>query len=264
MQLTPRYLVKTKTNIVLDQAGHPVEYRPVYTKTLKVYKNIDNVLQFTLLNADQKTVELPGDAVFVAFDQNNRLVLEVIGESLENDSNIRTRGLFSVTLASHDLINIPHQYLHYNIYFKTSAGKDLITYAGADLTTSGIIYLDGQAYPSPREPVVLDQFQTQNNQWVVTTESNTSPVRLGGSSAGNLNTVFFHTNSYTGTVEIQVTLGEPNTVTGWSRLQTVTFTGAETEPTSVNIYGVFNNVRFVLSADPKPLGAVQFEKIVIR
>lgn len=264
MQLTPRYLVKTKTNIVLNQAGHPVEYRPVYSRTLKVYKNIDNVLQFALLNADQKAVDLPGDVVFVAFDDQKQLVFEALGESLENESNLRTRGLFTVTIKSHHLADIPHQYLHYNIYVKTPAGDNMITYASADLNSAGVIYVDGDAYPSPRLPVVLDQFQLENGEWNVIARPNSLPTHQGAYSAGGLVTVFLHTSSYVGTVRVYASLGEPNTATGWCQLQTVEFDGSETEPKLVNIHGVFDGFKFVLSAEPRPNGVAQFEKIVIR
>ena len=58
MQLIPRYLVKNKTTIVTNDTGFITEYRPVYTRQLQVYKGIDNVLEFKLLNADQKPVDL--------------------------------------------------------------------------------------------------------------------------------------------------------------------------------------------------------------
>jgi hypothetical protein len=46
MQLTPRYLVNERIIVVSNDAGFVVEYRPVYSRTQKVYKGIDNTLQF--------------------------------------------------------------------------------------------------------------------------------------------------------------------------------------------------------------------------
>jgi hypothetical protein len=56
MQLIPRYLVNNRINLVSSETGFIVEYRPVYTRDLKVYRGIDNRIQFRLLNADQKPV----------------------------------------------------------------------------------------------------------------------------------------------------------------------------------------------------------------
>ena len=52
MQLIPRYLVNNRTTIIANEAGFVTEYRPVYSRQIKVYSNIDNVLEFRVLNAD--------------------------------------------------------------------------------------------------------------------------------------------------------------------------------------------------------------------
>ena len=58
MQLLSRYLVNNTTTLVADVAGFITEYRPVYNRELQVYKGIDNTIQFKLLNADQKGINL--------------------------------------------------------------------------------------------------------------------------------------------------------------------------------------------------------------
>ena len=75
MQLTPRYLVNERINVVSNDAGFFVEYRPVYSRTLNVYRNIDNTLQFRLLNADQKPVQITGTPYIVIFDENQTKIL---------------------------------------------------------------------------------------------------------------------------------------------------------------------------------------------
>ena len=56
MQLVPRYLVNNRIEIISNDAGFITEYRPVYQRQLKVYRGIDNKIQFRLLNADQKPI----------------------------------------------------------------------------------------------------------------------------------------------------------------------------------------------------------------
>ena len=53
-QLMPRYLVNNRIHIISNDSGFVTEYKPVYQRQLKVYKNIDNTLQFKVLNSDQK------------------------------------------------------------------------------------------------------------------------------------------------------------------------------------------------------------------
>ena len=79
MQLTPRYLSTNKAIVIADLANNITEYRPVYQRQLKVYKNIDNKLQFRVLNADQKPIAISSyTPKFLAFDENNNLIIEQI------------------------------------------------------------------------------------------------------------------------------------------------------------------------------------------
>ena len=55
---TSRYLAPNRIDLLANEAGHITEYKPVYSRQLNVYKGIDNVLEFRLLNADQKPLDV--------------------------------------------------------------------------------------------------------------------------------------------------------------------------------------------------------------
>ena len=55
---TSRYLAPNRINILANEAGFITEYKPVYSRALQVYKGIDNVLEFKVLNPDQKPIVL--------------------------------------------------------------------------------------------------------------------------------------------------------------------------------------------------------------
>ena len=98
MQVLPRYLVNNVTTLVADVAGFVTEYRPVYSKQLQLYKGIDNVLEFRLLNADQKPVDITSYVPkLVAFDEVNQMVLEKDCTILDDGSTV-TRGKFKVSV----------------------------------------------------------------------------------------------------------------------------------------------------------------------
>jgi hypothetical protein len=85
MQKTYRYLAKNQVTIVANLAGFITEYRPVYQKTLNVYRGIDNLLHFEVKNHDQKPVSLAGyTPKFMMFDENNNLVVEHDGTVLDD------------------------------------------------------------------------------------------------------------------------------------------------------------------------------------
>ena len=74
-QLIPRYLVNNRIQIIANDSGFVTEYRPVYQRQIKIYKNIDNKLQFRILNADQKPLSISGYTIkFNAFDENKSLI----------------------------------------------------------------------------------------------------------------------------------------------------------------------------------------------
>ena len=139
---TLRYLVSNRINILANEAGFVTEYKPVYSRQLNVYKGIDNVLEFRLLNADQKPLDVDRyTPKFVAFDENNVQVLSYEGVNLqEGDSTAYTKkGLFKVTVTENDLLNVKDQFLTYNIYLIDFDGTNVLTYANEWFDATGII-----------------------------------------------------------------------------------------------------------------------------
>jgi hypothetical protein len=263
MQFTPRYLVNNRINIIANVAGFVTEYRPVYQRQIQVYKGIDNVLQFKLLNAEQKPVTSIEDLIpkFVAFDENKNLIIErdcVILQ--ETDSTIITnKGLFTVTITENDLLNVKDQFLHYNIYLVDSNGAKSLTYTDAHFSNSSVIKVSSDAFPAPRASKEIQFLQSQeNNSYWVTSPEYADPG-INGNDA--LHTVVIYPTAYVGTVTIQATLDDQiENGVAWADVQAITFNGSETEPVPVNFTGVFNYIRLKASADP----ANKITKVLIR
>jgi|TARA_R110002124_G_scaffold259452_1_gene425308 hypothetical protein len=259
MQLTPRYLVNNKTTIITNEAGFITEYRPVYQRQLKVYKGIDNTLDFRVLNADQKPIDIAlYTAKFQAFDENNLLVIEHDGELIAGDDSAATRGLFKVTITDNDLLNIEQQYLKYNIHLvKTADNTNVLTYADTNFGMDGSIYVSSGAFPGPAPAGLINTFTADNNQW--NSETLNAQPGINGNEA--LHTAVVYATNYEGNVIIQATL--ENQITGattWTNVDTLVFDGTETEPTSVNFNGVFSYLRFKTTADPTS----KISKILVR
>jgi|TARA_B110000305_G_scaffold232254_1_gene286911 hypothetical protein len=259
MQLTPRYLVNNKTTIVTNDAGFITEYRPVYQKHINVYRGIDNVLDFKVLNADQKPIDIANyTPKFQAFDENRLLVIEHDGELLPGDDSAPTRGLFKVTVSDNDLLNIDQQYLSYNIHLvDNTTSVPVLTYSNTNFGMNGTIYVSESAFPGPAAATSIITFTEDNGVW--NSEATNAQPGINGNDA--LHTAVVYTDSYIGNVVVQATL--ENQVTGttvWTDIATVTLVGTETEPTPVNFNGVFSYVRFVTTADP----ADKITKILVR
>jgi hypothetical protein len=256
MQLVPRYLVKNKTVIITNDAGFVTEYKPVYSRQLNVYRGIDNTLEFKILNADQKPIDLTGKTInFVAFDENKNLSITRNGT---NDSNIK--GLVSVVINDSDTINLKDQYLSYNITIRDdTTTASTLTYSSSHFAQEGIIKLSSEAYPGPKISNTVTTFTQDGSVW----NSNLITAEPGINGNEALHTVAFYTDEYVGRITIQATLdndlSDPSQI-NWVDISFSIFNGTETEPKISNFNGVFNYLRFVTSQNP----ADTVTKILVR
>jgi len=257
MQLLPRYLVNNRTDIIANLAGFITEYRPVYKRQLQVYKGIDNVLEFRLLNADQKPINTSGyTPKFRAFDENNNLVVEHDGVVLD-DGSTATKGLFTVTVTENDLLNVKEQFLKYNIHLVDSNSDNILTYTDTHFGMDSTIKVSSDAFPGPKDSHEILTFVESNGIWISST-LNAEPG-INGNDA--LHTAAVYTNEYVGNITVQATLdGQVSDATNWADVSTIVFDGNEAEPTPINFNGVFTYIRFVADANP----ADKITKILVR
>ena len=250
MQLTQRYLVNQQTIITANEAGHVTEYKPVYQNQLKVYKGIDNVLEFKLVNADQKALDISSyTPKFLAFDEKDALVIEHDGVSIQtSDSTTFTnKGVFKVTITENDLLNLESQYIKYTIYLVDSSSDKILTYTNSHFGAHNIIYVADDAFPGPLKTTSISTFTENNDVWY--SESIDAQPGINGNEA--LHTAAIYTDSYSGSVDIQTTLENQVThTTDWATVKTISFTGSETQPVYANFNGVFSHIRVSASANP--------------
>jgi len=275
MQLMPRYLVSNRTFLIVDETGFVVEYNPVYKRQLQVFKGIQNVLEFQLLNADQKPIDITKytisnvddtpSIVFVAFDENNRKIIEHEGEVIFDNDSAVNRGLFRVIITENDLLNIKDQYLSYAIYLQDANGLPRLTYADSHFGMEGTIKISSEALPGPQPTYSVTNFLPYNSDSNVD-EWYSEPVTAEPAVNGNeaLHTVAIYTDNYIGDVTIEATLEnviDGNNSVDWAEVTTLSFDGSsEVEPVPVNFNGVFSYLRFRTNADP----ADTITKILVR
>lgn len=265
MQLISRYLVNNVTTIIANDAGFATEYNKVYNRQLKVYKGIDNKLQFRLMNVDQKPLNVTTyTPKFVAFDENGKQVLQHDGVLNQLNDSSASRGMFTVTITENDLLNISRQYLRYNIYLVDSTANKTITYSDDNFDNDGTIFVDDYAFPGPSETYSVKTFIKDTGQAGVDddtwySESITAEPAINGNEA--LHTAAIYSDNYSGDLVVQATLdNQIDTNTNWADITTITFTGLETEPVPVNFNGVLSFLRFQAKNDPTN----KITKILIR
>lgn len=260
MQLIPRYLVSNRSLITANEAGFITEYRPVYNRQVQLYRGIDNVLEFKLLNADQKPISLTGyTPKLQVFDENNSLIIEHDGEQVVKGGN-NIKGVFKVTVTENDLLNVKDQFLKYTIYLVDANGNNVITYANSHFENIGTIKVNSSSHPAPRNSVSITSLvQDSATSWI--SDAINAEPGINGNEA--LHTAVVYSDGFIGDVVVQVTLD--NQISGpnsndWADVATLTFTGSETEPKPVNFNGVFSYLRFKTTDDP----ANKISKILVR
>lgn len=259
MQLIPRYLVNNRTTVVVNDTGFITEYRPVYSRNLKVYRGIDNKIEFKIVNADQKPISLTSKTIkLVAFDESNNQVLEETGT---NHSTIK--GLTTITVSENDLLSVKDQFLKYSIHVEDANQNKTITYSNVHFDNNGVMQVLSDAFPGAKESKSVTTFtedpgETGVDDSVWHSESINAEPGINGNEA--VHTAAIYTDSYVGDVKVQVTLDNAIGVsTNWADVATVTLNN-ETAPVPVNFVGVFNYVRFEASANP----ADKISKILVR
>ena len=263
MQLIPRYLVNDQILVISNDAGFNVEYRPVYQRTVKIYRGVDNTVQFRMLNADQKPVDVFGKSVYVSvFDRENTKIIERAATVTDDGTTASTKGTFTFTFTDADTLNVNQQYLSYTVWILESDQTRTVTYNDRDFGAAGTIYLDGNAMPGPKDSISVTNWQEVTDEWFAGNDDAdkiTAHPGLNGNEA--LHTVAVYNNGYAGDVEVQATLD--NQITGtnnWTTVSTITLTGSETEPVPANFNGVFSYLRFKTTSDP----TTSISKILVR
>jgi len=250
MQLLPRYLVSNRIDIIANLAGFITEYKPVYKRQLTIYKGIDNVLEFRLLNADQKPVNTQGyTPKFRAYSESGNLIIAHDGVSLD-DGSTAARGLFTVTVTENDLFNVDSQFLKYTIFLVDADEQQTLTYADTHFGVDAVIKISQEAFPGPQESNVITTFgETAPSSGTYISSTTSAEPNINGNEA--LHTAAVYTNGYVGNLVLQATLSNQIAgTTDWADLTTLSFTGDEVAPTPVNFNGIFGFIRFKADADP--------------
>ena len=185
MQKISTYLYPNRIRLLADLAGFTVEYTNVYQRNVKIYKGVDNVLEFDVKNADQKRIDLStldNIRVHVMDSQGNAINdYEVL---VEDQTNANNKGLMSTNIPADDLAGISPQFLSYSVTYTSGAGPSLRTnllYGDTRFGASGKMELLNTAVANVRDPQVITSFYSDMEYNTLATErfhSSAIPVRF--------------------------------------------------------------------------------------
>jgi hypothetical protein len=159
MQKVQSYLYPNRVILIADLAGFIVENTIVYAKTVKIYKGIDNVIQFDIQNADQKRLEVVEDPLITNIRVN---VMDSAGNALPGSpyevTPLEIKGIVEVTIPSTDLASINHQFLKYSVTATDSNDRTIPLYTDSRFSAVGKIEVVESATPVDRPARVFNTF----------------------------------------------------------------------------------------------------------
>lgn len=233
MQLNPSYLYSNKVDVFTSLDTWTKErYRKVYQRNLKVYRGVDNRLDFQIKNGDEKPQPITN--LTVVFNMVGVESKELV---IQKDCTVydAPQGRVFVILTQADVEQITAGHYHYSLYAQSDAGVKTPLYGDSQYGVTGVIDVFDNAYGMPM-PSISSPLRA-GVQPYVTDEFDAKPQF--NSNAG-LHTFAFYSTDYVGTLAIEGTLEDP-AGNIWVTLDTLDLDN--TPITYRNVTGVWSRLR---------------------
>ena len=165
MQKIQSYLYPNRVIVIADLAGFTVENTVVYAKTVKIYRGVDNVIQFDIQNADQKRIDLVTSPLITSIKMN---LMDMSGNELPSSPYTVTphqtiKGIGIITIPECDLCEITDQNLKYSLTGTDTNNNHIVLYTDSRFSAVGNIEIVGSATSTARKDIVYDRFVGEIN-----------------------------------------------------------------------------------------------------
>lgn len=167
MQLNQIYLYPNRLDVFTDSAAEwtAERFRKVYNRTIKIYRSVDNRLDFQVRSGDEKTVNMTGSALVL-----NIIHRETQDVILQKDCQVVdiASGKFTVTVTEDELLDIESGLYSYTILKEIRTTIDGDNYSVSDRK---VLYVDSQFGGIGTVEVVGDVLGTVDPSQEITTFS---------------------------------------------------------------------------------------------
>lgn len=294
MQLNSIYLYPNRLDVFTDPAEEwtTERFRKVYNRTIKIFRSVDNRLDFQVRSGDEKTVNMTGSTL--VFNLIHRETQDTI---LQKDCEIVdiAGGKFIVTVTEDELLGIESGLYSYSILKEIRTTIDDDNYSVSDRK---VLYVDSQFGGIGTVEIVGDVLGTVSPSQEITTFSKVvdydSPVAVSAEAplelprpnyarhtpttgyeeyyissiidansqlvtANSLHTFQFYIDSYDGVITLQGSIDEQGaTPKNWTDISEL----STNENQFVNVVGKFNWFRIKHAPSATNTGTV--DKILYR
>jgi hypothetical protein len=269
MQKISSYLYPNRVQLLVDLAGFTTEYTNVYQKNVRIYKGIDNTLEFDIKNADQKRLELITDPIITDI---RLTVLDTAGNELPGspytaEPSDTIKGIAVVTIPASDIAGLDNQYLQYNVR-ATKDSNDVLLYGDTRFGAMGRIELAGSVNGVPKTArVYKDHVSDINLMGEIISHSSAIPTKFYEAVASTNMNIHAYIEDFIGKIYVQGTTASTISVESWKdapKIMEFTYSVATTSvvhfhPLDIGEYNYFrvswenSSVRRVTTTNPEGL-----------
>jgi len=266
MQYNIGYKLNNLLDVFLHTGGTLRRYEKVYERTIKLYKEVDNVFTIVVRNQDQKAQFVDGSTTeLLISDVNNSLILTKYGTVVDDGSSTSTKGHIKFTISESDMLKLSKGYYH-----------GALKYTGSDSTTS-LLYADTRydaaikfevvedTFPQLTNSAQIKSFSLVDDEWV----SSTVSAQPNKNSNSALHTVAYYLTSFTGSIKIYGTLVEGSSYATSNQQEDFYLIDAKNYSDQsgvvyVNFTGVHQKIAFVAQSSDSSTVLTGLDKILYR
>lgn len=233
MQLNSIYLYPNLIDVYTNLGTWTEErYRKVYQRNLKIYRGVNNRLDFQLRNGQQRQQSISN--LTIVFNLLTREGKDLI-KSWDCTVHDAINGRVYATINEADAMELVNGDYQYSLYTVNSSGVKTPLYMDSQYGAIGYVEVLGSVYPEPNPTAQATLTNISGSQ--VTSEFNARP-EFNSNSA--LHTFAFYCTNFTGQLDIEGTL-ESTAPFSWVTVDSINLVNKNL--VYKNISGVWSKLR---------------------
>ena len=135
MQYATGYKLTNQLDVFVHTDGTERRFEKVYERSIKLYKEFDNVFTIVVKNQDQKKQFVNGtECELQISDERGNLVTTIVGVVQDDGSTVSTKGHIKFTITESNMLNLESK-RNYTSNVETDDEEETTT----DSSTSGLI-----------------------------------------------------------------------------------------------------------------------------
>lgn len=205
MQKFQVYLVPNRIKVTTDVTGFATEFRQVYQRKLKLYKGIDNAIEFDVRDSDQRRQNIMGYNIVVKFyDAAHKNLFSVQGNPV-----VGKPGIMTAVITADDIALVDPQILKMAAYIRDDS-EERIVYSDSQFDIFlDVDVLDGYndkfANGDVVEEITVFNYEQDSKEYISEIANFGTIINNDYSTAPTRTSTFEFEGIYDGIIEIEAT-----------------------------------------------------------